>query len=71
MFEFEKNLNLPSLIYVQIHVLHYILSDALQGDHVTFLNVYKGFLQSGKSPKWCNKNFVNYQAMVPFWAALQ
>ncbi|KAH7856408.1 hypothetical protein Vadar_000979 [Vaccinium darrowii] len=36
---------------------------AAEGDHVTFLNVYKGFLQSGKSPKWCNKNFVNYQAM--------
>ncbi|KAG5561806.1 hypothetical protein RHGRI_004748 [Rhododendron griersonianum] len=36
---------------------------AAEGDHVTFLNVYKGFLRSGKSPKWCNKNFVNYQAM--------
>ncbi|KAL2931771.1 putative pre-mRNA-splicing factor ATP-dependent RNA helicase DEAH9 [Bienertia sinuspersici] len=34
-----------------------------QGDHVTFLNVYKGFLQSGKSSKWCHKNFVNYHAM--------
>lgn len=37
---------------------------ALQGDHVTFLNVYKGFLQSGKSSKWCHKNFINYHAMV-------
>ncbi|XP_028081046.1 probable pre-mRNA-splicing factor ATP-dependent RNA helicase DEAH9 isoform X1 [Camellia sinensis] len=36
---------------------------AAEGDHVTFLNVYKGFLQSGKSSKWCNKNFVNYHAM--------
>ncbi|XP_044494912.1 probable pre-mRNA-splicing factor ATP-dependent RNA helicase DEAH9 isoform X3 [Mangifera indica] len=36
---------------------------AAEGDHVTFLNVYKGFLQSGKSSRWCHKNFVNYQAM--------
>uniref|UniRef100_A0A2P2M6A5 RNA helicase n=1 Tax=Rhizophora mucronata TaxID=61149 RepID=A0A2P2M6A5_RHIMU len=36
---------------------------AAEGDHVTFLNVYKGFLQSGKSSQWCHKNFVNYQAM--------
>ncbi|KAL6992438.1 ATP-dependent RNA helicase [Sarracenia purpurea var. burkii] len=36
---------------------------AAEGDHITFLNVYKGFLQSGKSSKWCHKNFVNYQAM--------
>ncbi|XP_062095853.1 probable pre-mRNA-splicing factor ATP-dependent RNA helicase DEAH9 [Humulus lupulus] len=34
-----------------------------EGDHVTFLNVYKGFLQSGKSSQWCYKNFVNYHAM--------
>ncbi|XP_061357640.1 probable pre-mRNA-splicing factor ATP-dependent RNA helicase DEAH9 [Gastrolobium bilobum] len=36
---------------------------AAEGDHVTFLNVYKGFLQSGKSSQWCHKNFVNYHAM--------
>ncbi|KAK7841026.1 putative pre-mrna-splicing factor atp-dependent rna helicase deah9 [Quercus suber] len=29
---------------------------SVQGDHVTFLNVYKGFLQSGKSSQWCHKN---------------
>ncbi|XP_073139780.1 probable pre-mRNA-splicing factor ATP-dependent RNA helicase DEAH9 isoform X1 [Henckelia pumila] len=34
-----------------------------EGDHVTFLNVYKGFIESGKSSNWCHKNFVNYQAM--------
>ncbi|KAM3327327.1 putative pre-mRNA-splicing factor ATP-dependent RNA helicase DEAH9 isoform X2 [Capsicum chacoense] len=33
------------------------------GDHVTFLNVYKGFIQSNKSSKWCHKNFINYHAM--------
>ncbi|KAK4589753.1 hypothetical protein RGQ29_020362 [Quercus rubra] len=37
---------------------------AAEGDHVTFLNVYKGFLQSGKSSQWCHKNHVNYQAMA-------
>ncbi|PRQ29081.1 putative RNA helicase [Rosa chinensis] len=36
---------------------------AAEGDHVSFLNVYKAFLQSGKSSQWCHKNFVNYQAM--------
>ncbi|CAL0334431.1 unnamed protein product [Lupinus luteus] len=36
---------------------------AAEGDHVTFLNVYKGFLQSSKSSQWCHKNYVNYQAM--------
>ncbi|KAL3329420.1 hypothetical protein AABB24_036487 [Solanum stoloniferum] len=36
---------------------------AAEGDHVTFLNVYKGFIQSNKSSKWCHKNFINYHAM--------
>ncbi|KAL3820393.1 hypothetical protein ACJIZ3_006298 [Penstemon smallii] len=36
---------------------------AAEGDHVTFLNVYKGFIESGKSSNWCHKNHVNYQAM--------
>ncbi|KVH89501.1 protein of unknown function DUF1605 [Cynara cardunculus var. scolymus] len=36
---------------------------ASEGDHVTFLNVYRGFLQSNKSSKWCHKNFINYHAM--------
>ncbi|KAH9748943.1 putative pre-mRNA-splicing factor ATP-dependent RNA helicase DEAH9 [Citrus sinensis] len=37
---------------------------AAEGDHVTFLNIYKGFLQSCKSSHWCHKNFINYHAMV-------
>ncbi|GFQ05352.1 probable ATP-dependent RNA helicase dhx35 [Phtheirospermum japonicum] len=37
---------------------------AAEGDHVTFLNVYKGFIGSGKSSNWCHKNHVNYHAMV-------
>ncbi|KAK3039917.1 hypothetical protein RJ639_027752 [Escallonia herrerae] len=36
---------------------------AAEGDHVTFLIMYRGFIQSDKSPKWCHKNFINYQAM--------
>ncbi|CAH2078640.1 unnamed protein product [Thlaspi arvense] len=36
---------------------------AAEGDHVTFLNVYKGFLESKKSSQWCYKNFLNYQSM--------
>ncbi|CAH9114224.1 unnamed protein product [Cuscuta epithymum] len=36
---------------------------AAEGDHVTFLNVYKGFIQSKQSSKWCQNNFINYHAM--------
>lgn len=36
---------------------------AAEGDHVTFLNIYKGFRQSGKSSQWCYKSFLNYQAL--------
>ncbi|KAL6838814.1 hypothetical protein ACP4OV_031528 [Aristida adscensionis] len=36
---------------------------AAEGDHVTFLNIYKGFHQHGKSSQWCYKNFLNYQAL--------
>ncbi|KAG7547030.1 Helicase C-terminal [Arabidopsis suecica] len=36
---------------------------AAEGDHVTFLNVYKGFLESKKPSQWCYKNFLNYQSM--------
>ncbi|GJY22960.1 probable pre-mRNA-splicing factor ATP-dependent RNA helicase DEAH9 isoform X1 [Tanacetum coccineum] len=39
---------------------------AAEGDHVTFLNVYKGFLQSNRSSKWCHQNSINYHAMVSF-----
>ncbi|KAL5096802.1 hypothetical protein RYX36_001129 [Vicia faba] len=36
---------------------------AAEGDHVTFLNVYKGFHLSRRSSQWCHKHFVNYHAM--------
>lgn len=37
---------------------------SIQGDHVTFLNVYKGFIESKRPQQWCYKNFLNYQSMV-------
>ncbi|TKY71796.1 putative pre-mRNA-splicing factor ATP-dependent RNA helicase F56D2.6 [Spatholobus suberectus] len=37
---------------------------AAEGDHVTFLNVYKGFHQSGKSSQWCHKNYVQLPCHV-------
>ncbi|CAL9225136.1 unnamed protein product [Arabidopsis halleri] len=36
---------------------------AAEGDHVTFLNVYKGFHESKKPSQWCHNNFLNYQSM--------
>ncbi|KAM0910145.1 hypothetical protein ACQ4PT_014364 [Festuca glaucescens] len=36
---------------------------AAEGDHVTFLNIYKGFHHSGKSSQWCYRNFLNHQAL--------
>lgn len=34
-----------------------------EGDHITYLNVYEGYLQSKKSAQWCHRNLINYQAM--------
>lgn len=36
---------------------------AAEGDHITYLNVYEGYLQSRKSAQWCHKNLINYQAL--------
>ncbi|GLJ37676.1 hypothetical protein SUGI_0765380 [Cryptomeria japonica] len=36
---------------------------AAEGDHVTYLNVFEGFLRSNKSSQWCHKNLINYQAI--------
>lgn len=54
-------------IYFWHKLLSFMLTQILwtmQGDHVTYLSVYKGFIQSGKSSQWCYKNFINYHAMV-------
>eukprot|EP00250_Pteridium_aquilinum_P006244 c16203_g1_i1 orf=121-2199(+) len=36
---------------------------AAEGDHITFLNVYEGYLESQKSAQWCHRNLINYQAL--------
>ncbi|QDZ20817.1 ATP-dependent RNA helicase [Chloropicon primus] len=49
-----------------------------EGDHVTYLNVYKGFLEAKRSPGWCDRHCVNYNAMMKvlgvksqLWSALE
>ncbi|CAI7871026.1 unnamed protein product [Closterium sp. NIES-53] len=37
---------------------------AAEGDFISYLNVYEGFTRSGRSPKWCHANGINYQAML-------
>ncbi|KAI8901280.1 hypothetical protein BC833DRAFT_578073 [Globomyces pollinis-pini] len=36
----------------------------VEGDLVTYVNVYQSFLQARKSSKWCQTNFINYNAML-------
>ncbi|OQV14842.1 putative ATP-dependent RNA helicase DHX35 [Hypsibius exemplaris] len=35
----------------------------LEGDHVTLLNVYAGFVKFGKSSQWCRQNFLHYKGL--------
>ena len=35
-----------------------------QGDLLTYLNVFHGFVRSSQSPRWCHKHCINFQAMV-------
>ncbi|KAI6196956.1 hypothetical protein M3Y94_01168600 [Aphelenchoides besseyi] len=34
-----------------------------EGDHLTLLNVYLKFVESGKSSKWCREHYVNYKGL--------
>eukprot|EP01135_Chromosphaera_perkinsii_P008563 Nk52_evm5s1401 gene=Nk52_evmTU5s1401 len=34
-----------------------------EGDHLTYLNVYRAFIKNGKSSKWCLENFLNYNSL--------
>ncbi|KAI9308744.1 Asp-Glu-Ala-His box polypeptide 35, isoform CRA_a [Cunninghamella echinulata] len=34
-----------------------------EGDHLSLLNVYNGFIQNGKSGKWCHDRFLNFKAL--------
>uniref|UniRef100_A0A8C5ABC9 RNA helicase n=1 Tax=Gadus morhua TaxID=8049 RepID=A0A8C5ABC9_GADMO len=36
----------------------------IDGDHLTFLNVYHAFKQNHESNQWCYDNFVNYRSLV-------
>ena len=36
-----------------------------EGDHLTLLNVYQGFVTKGrKDSKWCRENYLNYKSMT-------
>ena len=35
-----------------------------EGDHITYYNVYQGFIRSKKSSHWCGLHFLNYQSLV-------
>ncbi|KAK2787013.1 hypothetical protein FQN52_007455 [Onygenales sp. PD_12] len=36
-----------------------------EGDHLTYLNVYQGFVTKGKKDsKWCRDNYLNYRSML-------
>ncbi|VDK59107.1 unnamed protein product [Anisakis simplex] len=34
-----------------------------EGDHLTMLNVFTNFIDSGRSKQWCNQHFVNYRGL--------
>ena len=35
----------------------------VEGDHLTFLNVYNAFIRYKKDKRWCHENFLNYQTL--------
>lgn len=35
-----------------------------EGDHITYYNVYQGFIRSKKSSHWCNLHYLNYQSLT-------
>ncbi|KAK9889764.1 hypothetical protein WA026_007145 [Henosepilachna vigintioctopunctata] len=39
------------------------LFEVEEGDLITYLNVYNGFIQSEMSKEFCHKNFINYKSM--------
>jgi len=34
-----------------------------EGDHLTYLNVFRGFSAAGENPQWCGRNMLNYRAL--------
>jgi len=35
-----------------------------EGDHLTLLNVFNGYMNSGQSSSWCHDNLINYKSLV-------
>lgn len=36
---------------------------ALEGDHLTLINVYRAFVDNNKNSQWCHEHFLNYKAL--------
>ena len=43
---------------------HASFSQGSHGDHITLLNVYNQWKESGYEEGWCYDNFVQYRSMV-------
>eukprot|EP00470_Lotharella_oceanica_P008313 CAMPEP_0170199508 /NCGR_PEP_ID=MMETSP0040_2-20121228/69378_1 /TAXON_ID=641309 /ORGANISM="Lotharella oceanica, Strain CCMP622" /LENGTH=590 /DNA_ID=CAMNT_0010449637 /DNA_START=426 /DNA_END=2198 /DNA_ORIENTATION=- len=70
----EQALSIAAMLSVQsvFHIPRFHRSDAYkahkalqmrEGDHLTLLNVYNAFLDSGKDPEWCRENHLKYAAL--------
>jgi len=35
-----------------------------EGDLVTYLNVYRAFVENGENPQWCNRNYLKHKALA-------
>lgn len=36
---------------------------ALEGDHVTLVNLYAAYLEAGKAAEWCQERFINHRSL--------
>lgn len=36
---------------------------ALEGDHISLVNLYAAYLEAGKSPQWCQERFINHRSL--------
>lgn len=36
----------------------------LEGDHLTLLNIYNAFVESNKTPEWCQEQLLNYRSLI-------
>jgi len=34
-----------------------------KGDHITYINIFQGYLACEKKKQWCLQNFINFRAM--------